>query len=254
MTRRTKIAVAALSVTLLAGLLLGLVIRPYFARKLGDPGPELTHVSAVAAAAHTADNIDSAFQRDAMYKADEYAHTAAQFEGVEIMSLTGETHWQSGVELTVRIPGDGIEKGWDGYTIKTSHELICFHFHLGPDDDTRSDDVPCPPSAPLQIAKDPDLTGVDDRLKTALTNRLDESQVRAAVTALNLDPAIRQDFASADGTVGVALRAAQYECIIARVTGGKAETWRPSRIQLSPGELDCTAGIALSPTFGTTPH
>ncbi|GAA2507810.1 hypothetical protein [Winogradskya humida] len=251
MTRRTKIAVAALSVTLLASLLLGLVIRPYLARKPGDPGPQLTHVSAVAAAAYT---IDSAFQRDAMHKADEYAHTAAQFEGVEVMSLTGETHWQSGIELTVRIPADGIEKGWDGYTIKTSHELICFHFHLGPDDDTRTDDVPCPPSAPLQIAKDPDLTGVDDRLKAALTGRADEPKVRAAVAALNLDPAIRQDFASGDGKVGVALRAAQYECIIARVAGGKVSTWRPSRIQLSPGELDYTASIALGSTFGTTPH
>jgi hypothetical protein len=71
---------------------------------------------------------------------------------------------------------------------------------------------------------------------------------------LKLDPAIRQDVAAQDGRVGVALRAAQYDCILARVTSTGAEIWRPSHTQLAPGELPCTADIALSSIFGKYPH
>jgi len=52
----------------------------------------------------------------------------------------------------------------------------------------------------------------------------------------------------------VALRASQYDCLMARVTSSGAELWRPSHTQLAPGELSCSAQVALSSTFGKSPH
>jgi hypothetical protein len=49
--------------------------------------------------------------------------------------------------------------------------------------------------------------------------------------------------------------ASQYDCIIARVAGsGDVTLWRPSHTQLAPGELSCSAGLALSGEFNTSPH
>ena len=48
----------------------------------------------------------------------------------------------------------------------------------------------------------------------------------------------------------MALRAAQYDCIFARVTENGAELWRPAHIQLAPGELPCASRVSLSSNFG----
>jgi hypothetical protein len=126
------------------------------------------HHTAVPDAAKKIDAMVAQFERDHIYKADDYLHSAGQHPGVQIFSVTGQTH---------------------------------------------------------------------------------------AVAGLSLDPAVRQDFATRDGIVGVALRAGQYDCIIARVTApGDVKLWRPSHTQLSPGELDCLAGLALGAEFNTSPH
>ena len=81
--------------------------------------------------------------------------------------------------------------------------------------------------APLALA--PFLLAADERLRQALaTSGPDEAAVRAAVAGLKLDPAVRQEIAVRGGTVGVALRASQYDCLVARVGPAGAETWRPS--------------------------
>jgi hypothetical protein len=159
------------------------------------------------------------------------------------------------VTLVLQVTGHGEEVGADGSVIDERDEPICFRIQLGPDDDSRDDDIDCPVGDPLPVTKDPSLDGVDDRLKTALQAAgPDESAVRAAIVDLELDPGIRTDVMTRDGRVGVALRAAQYDCILARVTSTGAEIWRPSHTQLAPGELSCTAGVALSSTFGKYPH
>ena len=108
-----------------------------------------------------------------------------------------------------------------------------------------------PANHPLPVAKVASLSGVDDRLKSALrTAGPDEVAIRAAIAGLKLDPAVTQEVTAQDGSVGVALRAAQYDCILARVTAKGAELWRPAHTQLAPGELPCAARIALSPNFG----
>jgi hypothetical protein len=214
------------------------------------------HHTAVPDAAKKVDDVLAQFDRDHVYQAADYLHSAGQHPGVQVLAVTGQSHWQTGVTLTLKVTGHGVARGFDDVVLRQSDVPICFRLRMGPKDDSRDDDVDCPAGAPLTVPKDPSLAGVDERLSRVLNPvGPNEPAVRAAVTALNLDPAIRQDFATGDGIVGVALRAGQYDCVIARVTAPNDVTlWRPSHTQLSPGELDCTAGLALGGAFRTSPH
>jgi hypothetical protein len=214
------------------------------------------HHTAVPDAAKKVDDVLAQFDRDHLYQAADYLHSAGQHPGVQVLSVTGQTHWQTGVTLILKVTGHGVARGFDQVVLRQEDVPICFRLQMGPKDDSRDDDIDCPAAAPLAVPKDPSLQGVDERLESALKPvGPDESAVRAAVAGLKLDPAIRQDFAVQDGVAGVALRASQYDCIIARVTApGDVKLWRPSHTQLSPGELDCSAGLALSGEFNTYPH
>jgi hypothetical protein len=217
--------------------------------------PDDVHGRAVADASRKVDTILDGFGYDHLYLADEYAHSAAQHPDVDVLSVHGDAHWQAGVTLVLRVSGSGEEIGADGSVIDRRDELICFRVQLGPDDDSRDDDVDCPPGEPLTIATDPSLSGVDERLERRLRAAgPTEPEVVAAVEALALDPGIQRDIAARDGTVGVALRAAQFDCVLARVTASGPELWRPSHTQLAPGELSCTAESALGESFGRSPH
>ncbi len=223
---------------------------------IGDYRREIRlHQSAVTDAAEKVDTVLQKFEYDHLYQADKYAHSAGQHPDVKVLAVTGETHWQTGVSLTIQVAGHGVEIGADGSVIRERDEQICFKIQLGPKKDTRDDDIGCPTQAPVPVTKDPSFDGVDDRLKRDLRSAgSDEAAVRAAVAGLRLDPAIRQDITARDGTVGIALRASQYDCILARVTSKGPELWRPSHTQLSPGEMSCTAQTALSSAFGKYPH
>ncbi|MFG1841852.1 hypothetical protein ACGFH8_25895 [Micromonospora sp. NPDC049175] len=233
-------------VALLVVALVGAGLWHYLLRP-DDP----THDSAVADAAKKVDWVQSRFVADHLYQADKYVHAAGQHPDVAVLTVTGDTHWGTGVTLVLRVAGHGVEIGADGSVIDESDEAICFRLRLGPRDDRRDDDIECPPDDPIQVAEDPSLSGVDERLKSALaTVGPDEAAVRAAIDGLKLDPAIRTEVTAEDGRVGVALRAAQYDCLLARVTGNGAELWRPARIQLAPGELSCDTRTSLSGYFG----
>ncbi|GGO31878.1 hypothetical protein GCM10011576_61400 [Micromonospora parathelypteridis] len=214
-----------------------------------------THDSAVADAAKKVDQVLFGFEYDHLYQADKYVHSASQNPDVAVLAVSGETHWETGVTLVLRVMAHGVEIGADGSVIDERDEPICFRLQLGPQDDRRDDDIECPSHDPLQVVQDPSLSGVDERLKSALQAAgPDESAVRAAIDDLSLDPAIAQEVTVQGGRVGVALRAAQYDCILARVTAKGAELWRPSHTQLAPGELPCAARIALGSNFGKSPH
>ncbi|MDG4781960.1 hypothetical protein O7614_20080 [Micromonospora sp. WMMD961] len=246
--RRRRVLVGGsllLAVALVGGALWHYVDRP------DDP----IHDTAVADAAEKVDRVLFRFEYDHLYQADKYVHSASQDPDVAVLAVTGETHWQTGVTLVLRVMGHGVEIGADGSVIDERDEPICFRLQLGPKDDSRDDDIECPADDPLQVAQDPSLDGVDERLKSALgSTGPDEAAVRAAIDGLKLDPAIAQEVTAQDGRVGVALRAAQYDCILVRVTAQGTELWRPSHTQLAPGELPCAARIALSSTFGRYPH
>ncbi|NMO49659.1 hypothetical protein HH310_00370 [Actinoplanes sp. TBRC 11911] len=221
---------------------------------LAEPPTEL-HVTAASDASKKVDALLQQFAYDHLYKADDYVHTAGQQPGIAVLSVTGQTHWQSGVTLVLKVTGHGTERGADGSLITERDAPICFRLQLGPETDDRDNDITCPPTTPLQITKDPSLDGVDNRLPPALRAAgPHEPAVRAALAALHLDPAIHQDVITQNNRVGVALRATQYDCIIIRITTKDVQLWRPSHTQLSPGELPCSAGLALGPEFKTYPH
>lgn len=214
------------------------------------------HHTAVPGAAKKVDDVLARFERDHLYTAGDYLHSAGQHPGVQVLSVSGQTHWQTGVTLILKVSGHGVARGYDGVVLQRADVPICFRLRMGPKEDDRDDDVDCPAGAPLPVPRDPSLDGVDERLQKALDPvGADEAAVRAAVLGLKLDPAIQRDFAVRDGVVGVALRASQYDCVIARVAGPDDVTlWRPSHTQLAPGELSCSAGLALSSQFNTSPH
>ncbi|MFI5931535.1 hypothetical protein [Actinoplanes sp. NPDC051494] len=213
------------------------------------------HVTAVADAAAKIEQVENRFDYDGTYKAADYQRTAGHFDGVDVLSVTGETHWQTGVTLILRVPGNGHEEGYDGVTIKRATELICFRLNQGPDDDTRDDDIPCPGTPALPVPQNASLTGADDRIKAALTGiKPAEQPARTALGRLHLDPAVQITYATAPGLLGVALNASQYDCVLVQVTPDRTSTWRPSHTQLSPGELPCTADVAASDLFGKYPH
>ena len=214
------------------------------------------HHTAVPDAAKKVDDLLAQFERDHLYKAGDYVHSAGQHPDVQVLSVTGQTHWQTGVTLILKVMGHGVARGFDHVVLQQADVPICFRLQMGPKEDSRDDDIDCPAGAPLPVTEDPSLQGVDDRLQKALNPvGPNVAAVRAAVAGLKLYPAIYQDFAVQDGIVGVALRASQYDCVVARVAArGKVTLWRPSRTQLAPGELGCSAGLAFSGEFDTSPH
>lgn len=200
------------------------------------------HKTAVTDSKKTVDLVLDHFGNDHIYLAADYLHTAGQIPGVQVLSIAGQSHWQSGVTLVLKVTAE-------------HDEPICYRLQLGPEADRRYDDVACPAGAPLTVGKDPTLDGVDSRLETVLKPvGPHEAAARAAVARLKLDPAIRQDYAAQGDVVGVSLRAGQYDCVVARVTAKGVQLWRPSHTQLAPGELSCTAGLALSTQFNNYPH
>lgn len=213
------------------------------------------HERAAADAAKKVNDLLDQFNYDNLYQADKYAHTAGQHPDIKVLAVTGETHWQTGVTLVLKVTGHGVAVGADRSVIAERDVPICFRIQLGPHTDSRDDDIDCPAGNPLPVTKDPSLHGVDDRLESALQSTgPNESAVRAAVAGLKLDPTVRQDIATYDGRVGVALQATQYDCILARITSAGAQLWRPSHTQLAPGEMTCSAGFALSNDFGKSAH
>lgn len=214
------------------------------------------HHTAVPDAARKVDDVLARFDRDHLYQAADYVHSAGQQPGVQVLSVTGQTHWQSGVTLVLKVTGHGEARGFDHVVLRSADVPICFRLRMGPKDDGRDDDIECPAGAAISVPADPSLDGVDERLAGVLKPvGPDESAVRAAVARLNLDPAVHRDFATQDGTVGVALWGSRYDCVVARVTAPKdVALWRPSHTQLAPGERDCSAGLAFGGDFRTSPH
>jgi hypothetical protein len=99
----------------------------------------------------------------------------------------------------LKVTGHGVARGFDHVVLRQSDVPICFRVRMGPKKDSRDDDIDCPAGAPLPVAEDPSLHGVDDRLQRALNPAgPDEAAVRAAVAGLRLDPAVHQDFVVQD--------------------------------------------------------
>ncbi|MCM0676050.1 hypothetical protein NCC78_15320 [Micromonospora phytophila] len=189
-----------------------------------------------------------------------YARSAARVDGTEVMRIGGaRLDGKDGTSLVIRVRGVAPVHDDQG---RATGEILtlpfCFQLSWGTDvTDDRVDEVPCPGTSPVRVSTDPALPGdVDETLHARLPTgaAATEAAVRAVVDGIALEPGVRRDVATAGGTVGVALRASQYDCVLARVVGAKVEVWRPARVQLAPGELSCTADTAAAGMGRRPPH
>ena len=126
-----------------------------------------------------------------------------------------------------------------------------------------------PPPAPRPEVEIP--TGADKLVERLLTDapptpRAEE--VRAALgaalgkaaadaaTGPGPHPLLPEPQVATDGAdLGVALfEPDDRSCLLGARTGGKVLVWRPSRVQLQPGELSCDPGTALAGQGQRPPH
>ncbi|TDB80338.1 translation initiation factor IF-2 [Actinomadura sp. KC216] len=190
------------------------------------------------------------------WSAQDVGHLAADLGKVDVMRVRGvSTGTGDGVRVVVRTSGSAFEDWGNEITVRRCFELR-FKGDAERDDDPR--EVPCPQGEPLTFKpwpKTPDIPS--GRLERALPRvpaggAAEEAKVRAAVASLRLDPAIRVEFMTQGGVVGVVLKVKPYlseafDCVLARIAPGRTSVWSPSRIQRMPGEGGCSAGNAIDP-------
>lgn len=190
--------------------------------------------------------------------AEEVGRSASLIDGVEVLRVTGtSTHDGDGVDVIVRTSG----RAYDGWF--SAEEVVvrrCFAVRVAPGsiraEDPRAAD--CPDGPPLIFAPPPEPPRLPyEELRAALPEvpedgRVDEAEVRRAVDALDVDPAIRTEVKADGGRVGVLLSVKgngfdPQDCLLARVDPGATKVWVPPRIHRMPGEPGCTVDNALDP-------
>ncbi|MFC4050429.1 hypothetical protein ACFOY4_12090 [Actinomadura syzygii] len=182
---------------------------------------------------------------------------ASELDGVDVLRVSGTAlRSKDGVRVVVRTSGTATA-GLAGDTVTVRR---CFELRVAPDTewDAKPKGKECPRGEPLSFGpwpKTPDVPA--ERLRKALPRvpakaRVDEAEVREAVASLRLDPAVRSEFASRDGVVGVVLSVRPYlsetfDCVLARVAPGRTDVWSPPRVQRMVGEGGCGAANAIDP-------
>jgi hypothetical protein len=92
-----------------------------------------------------------------------------------------------------------------------------------------------------------------EEVRAALVEALGKAAADAATGPQHLLPAPQ---VATDGTgIGVALAAPDdHSCLLGARIDGKVLVWRPSRVQVQPGELTCGPGTALARQGTRPPH
>ncbi|MFF4826358.1 translation initiation factor IF-2 [Streptomyces sp. NPDC001312] len=184
--------------------------------------------------------------------AEEVGRSASGIDGVEVLRVTGtSTHDGDGVEVVVR-----TSVGWRD--LEEVAVRRCFAVRVSPKSEWGEDprDVDCPDGRPPAFAPPPEPPRLPyEELRAKLPRvpeggRVDEAEVRRALAAVDLHPAIRTEVKADGGRVGVLLSVKgngfdAQDCLLARVVPGATEVWVPPRIQRMPGEGGCTVGNAL---------
>ncbi|MEU2657236.1 translation initiation factor IF-2 [Streptomyces sp. NPDC007325] len=189
---------------------------------------------------------------------EEVGRSASGIDGVEVLEVTGtSTHDGDGVDVVVRTSGSAYS-GW----IDAEEVVVrrCFEIRVSPRTEWGEDprDVDCPTNPPLTFTPPPAPPRLPyEELRAGLPKvpkegRADEAEVRRALAALDLHPAIRTEVRAEGGRVGVHLSVPgngfdPQDCVLARVAPGRTEVWVPSRMQRMPGEGGCSVTNALDP-------
>ncbi|MFF0201371.1 translation initiation factor IF-2 [Streptomyces sp. NPDC005017] len=190
--------------------------------------------------------------------AEEVGRSAAGIDGVEVLRVTGtSTHDGDGIDVVIRTSGSAYSDWLDPQEVVVQR---CFEARVSPKSEWGEPprDVDCPDGPPMTFAPPPEPPELPyEELRKKLPRvpeggRADEAEVRRALTALDLDPAIRTEVKADGGQVGVLLSVKgngydAQDCLLARVGPGATEVWVPPRIQRMPGEGGCSVGNALDP-------
>ncbi|MFF4051725.1 translation initiation factor IF-2 [Streptomyces chartreusis] len=190
--------------------------------------------------------------------AEEVGRSASGIDGVEVMRVMGtSTHDGDGIDVIVRTSGSAYNEWSDPQEVTVRR---CFAVRVSPKSEWREDprDVDCPEGPPLTFAPPPEPPQLPyEKLRAKLPRvpeggRVDETEVRRTLAALDLDPAIHTQVKADDGRVVVLLSVKgngfdPQDCLLARVSPGATEVWVPSRIQRMPGEGGCSVANALDP-------
>ncbi|MFF5174461.1 hypothetical protein ACFY3U_17725 [Micromonospora sp. NPDC000089] len=205
------------------------------------------------------DELTAAIDRDRPWQADEFGRLVAGRDQVELVALDGTTRGAGdGVSLVVRTHGEATTKTWDGADDGHAEVALCHRLRYRSDAVDPVTEVECPAGAPVTPRPAATLpAGVDERLRRELPtgSAATEASVGALLDRMRLDPRVRRDVATLDGHIGLALRADRRgSCLLARVVGDRVEVWRPSAVQLQPGELSCSAETAASGQGQRSPH
>ncbi|MFH8443196.1 translation initiation factor IF-2 [Streptomyces sp. NPDC018026] len=195
--------------------------------------------------------------------AEEVGRAASQMDGVEVLRVTGtSTHEGDGVDVVVRTSGSAYNSWVD---LEEVTVRSCFTVRVSPRSRWREDpqDVDCPEGPAPVFAPPPEPPGLPtEELRAKLPRvpaggRVDETEVRRTLAALDLDPRVRTEVEADGGRVGVLLSVQgdhfdPQDCLLARVVPGATEVWVPPRIQRMPGEGGCSVANALDPA--PAPH
>jgi hypothetical protein len=198
-----------------------------------------------------------------VHEAVAFARLADGWAGTDVLAAGGDRR-DGSLDLLVRVTTSGTYS--DGFEPENATDTGCFRITQADPDDFRDPGrVDCPTAAtPLALPPAPAPAaipdGYDERLAAAL-GRLDPAGRRSEATvaatarqALGGHPA-RVTTATAADTVGVAVAASRYECVLAAVAPtGPVPTWRPPRVYLQPGEAGCTATAAAHRDLVRPPH
>ncbi|GGQ42939.1 hypothetical protein BKA00_007157 [Actinomadura coerulea] len=223
--------------------------------QLGRSPEDVAAADARKAAERAGDRVYDARVRPAR----DMAHRAADLDGVEVMRVTGVSTAGKGVRLVLRTSGTAPDGGW--FPTSTVSVRRCFELRFSTTTEWQhygTRQVSCPAGSPLAFGPWPKTPEIPfERLRKALPRvpkdgKADEARVRAAVASLRLAPAIRREFTTRGGVVGVALTVKPYgsdvfDCVLGRVAPGRTSVWVPPRMQRMAGEGGCSAGNAVDP-------
>ncbi|APU16941.1 MULTISPECIES: hypothetical protein [Actinoalloteichus] len=226
------------------------------------------NAAAENAALAVAQELGVELRHSSATRAAEYGRRAA--ESVDLLSLDeardGET---SSVRLVIRTEGRGEAAPRPqivpGQTTQVATVVRCYELVFAGDDDEdgRALPVDCPADAePISYPPLPPTPELPEEFADLLSDALaeaaereavSEEQVRAVVDGLSTGEESTRDLAASDGAVGLAFRAGD-DCVLGRVAPGDSAVWTPARVQLQPGELNCSAGEALGMLGSRPPH
>ncbi|MFD9065448.1 translation initiation factor IF-2 [Kitasatospora purpeofusca] len=217
-----------------------------------------TEDTATDAAREEAGKMGRALYGQRPRTAEEVGRAAARIRGVEVLRLTGtSTHDGDGIDMIVRTSGVAAG-GWPGAEEVTVRR--CFTVRVSPKSTWGEEprDVDCPDGPALAFAAPPEPPRLPyEELRARLPRvpeggRAEEAEVRRALAALDLPPAIRTEVKADGARVGVLLAVEgngfdPQDCLLALVGPGRTEVWVPPGIQRMPGEGGCTVHNALDP-------